>query len=122
MRYQIINKTKNTVFSEEAVLAEDFFFRLIGFMFKRSIPKEKVLIFPKAFSIHTFFMFTCIDVIFLDKNLKVIKIYPSLRPWRIVGSRRAFYILESCVGKIKESLTEIGDFFELIPINKICKN
>lgn len=77
-----------------------FLKRLIGFMFKKvKITDGKR--FPKCNSIHTFFMFQKIDVIMTDKNNKIIKMYPSLKPWRIILPQKDIYYtyelpLETC--------------------------
>lgn len=64
--------------------------RLLGFMFqKRKITTG--ICFPKCNSIHTFFMFQSIDVIMTDKNQKILKIYPNLKPWRIILPQKKVY-------------------------------
>ena len=65
--------------------------RFLGLMFKHEISN---LCFPKCKSIHTFFMFENIDVIFTDKNKKVIKIYKNVKPNRIIIDKNAYYVYE----------------------------
>ena len=68
----------------EISVARTFFGRFLGLMF---IPQESFcggLFIPKCSSIHTFFMHFCIDVIFLDKTSKVIKIVKNIKPWRVI--------------------------------------
>ena len=45
-------------------------------------------------SVHTSFMRFPIDVVFLDKQLNVLRIVPALRPWRAAACRRASWALE----------------------------
>lgn len=64
--------------------------RLVGFMFrKKEIIEGKR--FPKCNSIHTFFMHQKIDVIMTDKNNKIIKMYPNLKPWQIILPKKQVY-------------------------------
>ncbi|MFA7677012.1 MAG: DUF192 domain-containing protein [Candidatus Omnitrophota bacterium] len=93
-RYCIKDKTSGEVISCQASLADSFYRRFMGFMFKDSIDSNEALIFYHAPSIHTFFMKFPIDVIFLDRNMKVIKIAPSLRPWRAVTCLGSYAALE----------------------------
>jgi uncharacterized membrane protein (UPF0127 family) len=64
------------------VKAQTFWQRFIGLMFKKNI-KYSVL-FKNCKSVHTFFMHFNLDVIFLDRDNRVIKIVKQLKPFRIV--------------------------------------
>ena len=63
---------------------------------------------------HMFFMKFAIDIVFLDRRDRVIKINRELNPWRIssiaFGARRA---LELRAGAAQRALTEVGDKIEL---------
>jgi uncharacterized protein len=66
---------------------------------------------------HMFFMRFAIDIVFLGRDDKVIKINRQLRPWRVsamvFGARRA---LELEAGAAEKSSTQVGDqiLFETI--------
>ncbi len=62
--------------------ANGFIDRLIGLMFKKKI--NYGLLFKHCRSIHTFFMFTEIDIIATDKNDNIIKTYKSVKPCKIL--------------------------------------
>ena len=62
--------------------------------------------------IHTFFMRFDIDVIFLDKERKVLKVIEKMKPWRLspwVLSARS--VLELGAGSLQGSV-RIGDVLE----------
>ncbi|MDO8431812.1 MAG: DUF192 domain-containing protein [Candidatus Binatus sp.] len=65
---------------------------------------------------HMFFMRFAIDIVFLDRNSRVLKINRDLRPWRVssivFGARRA---LELSSGTADRSLTRLGDTIEIEP-------
>jgi uncharacterized membrane protein (UPF0127 family) len=71
-------------------------------------PGEGVLLRP-APSIHTFFMRFAIDVVFLDWDLRVLRISEHLRPWRVAGCRGARSILELRAGAVEERGLRVGD-------------
>jgi uncharacterized membrane protein (UPF0127 family) len=45
-------------------------------------------------SVHTSFMRFPIDVVFLDRELKVLRVVPALKPWRAALCRGATWTLE----------------------------
>ena len=113
MIYKIINKTKSITLSQQAQVADSFFKRFWGLMFKKHIDKDEALIFYRAQSIHTFFMRFPIDVIFLDKNMRVIKIYQGLKPFRFAASLKSAITIELPPYKTFQIPTEVGDILEL---------
>jgi uncharacterized membrane protein (UPF0127 family) len=72
------------VIATNVVLADTFFARLAGYMF-RTRPHVAGFLFEPAPSIHTFFMNFPLDVVFLDTDARIIKVYRNLRPWRHTG-------------------------------------
>lgn len=53
-------------------------------MFRRGLaPGEGMWIAP-CNGIHTFFMRFPIDVVFLDRGQRVVRVYPALRSWRLI--------------------------------------
>ena len=63
----------------------------------------------KANGIHTFFMKKNIDVIFTDKNNKILYIYKNLKPNRIIMPKKGVtYTYETPVNILK---LKIGDIF-----------
>ncbi len=71
---KIINKTKNTILAEEAYIADTVFSRVKGLLGKQSLDEGSALIIKPCNSIHTFFMRFPIDVFFVDRNNKIVKI------------------------------------------------
>ena len=75
-------------------------------------PDEGLWIVPCPM-IHTFFMRFAIDVLFLDKGLKVVRVLEGLKPWRLspwVFS--AHSVLELAAGTLQGSV-ETGDVLEI---------
>ncbi len=52
------------------------------------------MLIDSAPSVHMFFMRFPIDVVFLDRDWRVLSVRHELRPWRIAGARRAVAALE----------------------------
>ena len=115
MTYTIVNKSRPAVLAQKARLADTIFSRIKGLMFRKSMDPDEALLFYHTHSIHTFCMRFPIDVVFLDKNMKVIKVYHALKPARLAGSLWSFLTIELPANKVFEDSLKIGDILELIP-------
>ena len=73
----------NKVVSESVHMANTISTRMIGLLNRKSLEEGESLLIEPCNSIHTFFMRFNIDVVFLDKNFKVVKIIRNMPPWRI---------------------------------------
>jgi uncharacterized membrane protein (UPF0127 family) len=63
--------------------ADTLLSRTKGLLGRSSLPAGEGLWIKRCNSIHTAFMKFPIDVLFVDKNLKVVSVYENLKPWRI---------------------------------------
>ena len=71
-------------------------------------PGEGLWIAPTE-GVHTFGMKFPIDVVFLSKKKKILKIRPNMVRRRIALSLRAYSVLELPAGTIEATATETGD-------------
>lgn len=72
---------KNITIGESIFVAESFMDRMKGLMFSEKILGDGLLI-QSCNSVHTFFMKYSLDLLFLDRHYKIIKIIRNLSPWR----------------------------------------
>jgi|SRR3989344_3355494 len=84
---------------------------LKGLIFKIIRNDGAILIFSeeKEISVHTFFVFYSLDLIFLNKEKSIIKIVNNVKPFSILNKIRAKYVLE-LKNKNNLKLNEILDF------------
>ncbi|HEU4759524.1 MAG TPA: DUF192 domain-containing protein [Dehalococcoidia bacterium] len=80
---RVLNETKGTVVAEQARVADSLWSRLLGLMGRGSLPEGQGLLLRPSNSIHTAFMRFAIDVVFLDRQLRVVKVVPAMRPFRV---------------------------------------
>ena len=71
-------------------------------------PGEGILLRP-ASSIHTHFMRFAIDAVFVDDDLRVVKVAERLRPWRMAGRRGARAVIELAAGECDRRGIREGD-------------
>ena len=106
----VYNKTKETFLAYRVKVADSILSRLVGLLGKRSLALDSGLWIVPSSGVHTLGMLFTIDVVFLDKNLKVVGLRELLRPFSITGlNLQAESVLELPGHTIFKSRTEIGD-------------
>lgn len=87
-----------------------FWPRFRGLMFRRKPIVDEGIMFSPCNSIHMFFMFFAIDVVFLDDDDVVVAVRKNLKPNRIIFPiRGAVKTLELPVGTIEAYSIVLGD-------------
>jgi uncharacterized protein len=110
----LINLTKNTWLATKVRKADSFLTRLVGLLKRRKLGPEEALWLIPSKGVHTVGMKFPIDVIFVDKDQKVVSIIPDLSPYRSTGIYfHAHSVLELPNGTIKKSRTEVGDQLDI---------
>jgi len=85
-------------------------FRMKGLLGRRSLAEGEGIWLKPCNSIHMFFMGFAIDAVFLDGENRVVKVYPSLQPWRISSVHwRAKSVLEIPAGCCARQGLQAGD-------------
>lgn len=111
---RIFNVTKEVVIAQKAQLATSIGQRMKGLLGRSSLSADQALVLEPCTSIHTFFMRFPIDVLFLDKNMCIIKAIQNMPPSRlspiIWASQMA---IELPAGKISQTNTRPGDTIEI---------
>jgi uncharacterized protein len=87
------------VVCERCLLAETPLARLRGLLGRSDLPAGEGLLLRPAGSVHTAFMRFPIDVVFLDRADKVLKVAHELPPWRMASCRGARAVLELPAGE-----------------------
>jgi uncharacterized protein len=93
---------------------ETFNKRLKGLMFRlQPLHNEGILLSP-CNSIHMFFMFFSIDVIFLNKHNQIIYYKENVKPWTVIFPiKHAVAVIELPTNTISKYSFQIGDKIEL---------
>ena len=111
---KIISLTRDTLLADNAVLASNLLSRIIGLLGRKELKPKEALILTPCNSVHTFFMRFSIDVIFLDKDNKIIASISRLRPFRISKIYfRGHTVIELPSGTLEAVRVEPGDFLRI---------
>ena len=106
------NLTRNSIIAAKSRLADSVLTRVVGLMFSKQTQSAMILKFKKEIpvSLHTFFVFFPIDIMFVDGNEKVAELVEAMQPFTTyIGKKNAKYIVEVPAGTIKRSGTRVGD-------------
>lgn len=112
MRVRVRNITRQAVVAESADVADTSKKRRAGLLHYESFPAGSGLWIVPCEAVHTIGMKFPIDVVFLNKRRKVLKIRSRMVPWRISGCLRAHSVLELPAGTAENSETRPGDTLE----------
>lgn len=83
--------------------------RMRGLLGRSRLDENEGILLRPAASVHTWFMRFPIDVVFLDRDLSVLRVVSGLRPWRAVGKRGSAAVLELAAGASDAHGLRVGD-------------
>lgn len=93
----------------EILMADSFFTRLVGLMFRKPLPAATGLLLAPCNSVHMCFMRFAIDVVYVDKEYTILKVVKKLRPWiGISMCHKAWATLELNAGEADKLGLEVG--------------
>jgi uncharacterized membrane protein (UPF0127 family) len=104
-----IRREDGSIVCERCVLADTALARMRGLLGRRDLPSGEGILLKPASSVHMAFMRFAIDAVFLDRDLRVLKVASDLRPWRAAGSRGAKAVLEIPAGEAGRRGVTVGD-------------
>ena len=109
----IINKTNERILAHDLKICDSILGKAIGLMFSRK-KKDFGMVFEfsseKLVSLHNFFVFYPIDLLFLNSRWEVVELKERFLPFTIyIPKNRSRYIIELPAGTIKQTGTGPGD-------------
>lgn len=109
-RLQVHNIQRRVDLVTEGRVADTFWSRGKGLIGRKHLDTGDGLLIDPCGSIHCFFMSIPIDVVYLDRDNRVVGVDKEIRPWRIGGIYRgAKRVLELPAGTIEATGTSVGD-------------
>jgi uncharacterized protein len=111
--YRLENDRNGRILAHRVATAFDSASRRRGLLGRDSLPTGSALVIAPTNAIHTFFMRFAIDVAFMSKAGRVLKVYGALPPWRVAGALGAHAVIELPPGALGEADTRPGDTLRL---------
>jgi len=107
---KVTDTYRNTVIGDQVEVADTSLTRLFGLLGKRHLDTGRGLWIRPSSGVHTLGMMFPIDVIGLDKELKVIRIWSNLVPFRLTSvSTKIRSVIELPAGQILACGVQLGD-------------
>jgi uncharacterized membrane protein (UPF0127 family) len=92
-------------------IACSFKHRLVGLLRTTVLAEDEALMLSPGGSIHTFGMRYPIDVAFLDRQLKILRLAPHLPPWRLCyAPRKTKHVVELRAGMVQALQLKVDTF------------
>ena len=109
-RLRVVNRTRQVELVTAGRVASSAWSRLVGLLgYRRLAPGEGLLLRGEQ-GIHTLGMRFSIDVLYLDRNARVLRAIPALRPYRLGPFlRESRDVLELPAGTLDATATREGD-------------
>ena len=114
--FVVRNQIRGTIIADNVRLADTSRARRVGLLGQAALkPGEGLWIYPSQ-AIHTFWMRFPIDIAFLDRRLRVKRVYHRLSPFRLTRPVwKAHSVLELASGVLARTGTEVGDELQFSP-------
>ncbi|HSW48557.1 MAG TPA: DUF192 domain-containing protein [Bryobacteraceae bacterium] len=109
---KVRNLTRSSVLATQAGVADTSAARCVGLLRHSSLPEGHGLWIVPSEGIHTFGMKFPIDVAFLDRKKKVLKVRHRMGPRRLSLCLWAHSVLELPAGTLEATGTQRGDRLE----------
>ncbi len=97
-------------------IADSYWSRFWGLMGRRKLGEDEGLLIEPCSSIHTMFMRFAIDVVFLDREHRIVKV-ATVPPFRAALGRGSHAVLEIAAGTAERNGLEVGDALSLTPLS-----
>jgi uncharacterized membrane protein (UPF0127 family) len=108
-RTRPVRRADGALVCERCTVADSPLRRMRGLLGKRDLPCDEGVLLRPAGSVHTFFMRFAIDIVFLDREGRVVRVAAGVRPWRTAAARGAKAVLELRAGESARRGIAAGD-------------
>jgi uncharacterized protein len=107
--HRLINERTGGVVAHQLLTAFDSASRRRGLLGRDSLEERTALLIAPSNAVHTFFMRFSIDVAFVTRDGRVLKVRHAVPPRRITAAVRAFAVAELPAGTLMRSDVRPGD-------------
>jgi uncharacterized protein len=112
-RYVLENTRNTEIVADHLLTAFESTGRNRGLLGRDSLDAGTAMILAPCTAVHTFFMRFSIDIAFVTRDGRVIKVRAAVAPWRMAAALGAFAVIELPAGSLGRSNTVRGDVLSL---------
>jgi hypothetical protein len=106
---RLVNRTRGTVVATTLEHAFDGAARKRGLLGRYGLPPGHAIVIAPCNAVHTFGMRFAIDILFVARDGRVVKVRRRVPARRLAGAWRGFATVELVGGALEASGTEAGD-------------
>lgn len=114
--FALTNVRNKRIVAGTLLTAFDSASRRKGLLDHHSLADGSAMIIAPTSAIHTFSMRFAIDVMFVSRDGRVLKVRRHVKPRRIAAAWRAFAVVELAAGAVERSDTQPGDQLQLAAV------
>lgn len=115
LRLYRTSKSSAELLIEQLEEAKSFWSRAKGLLGRAGLSQDEALWIEPCNNIHTHFMRFSIDCIFLDKQMRIVKIAKDVKPFRFVGPFwKSNSVIEANSGFADSKKLEVGDHLYVV--------
>ena len=116
-RYRLQVRRSDATLGDRIERADSAWQRMVGLLGRAGLPRGGGMRFEPTASLHMLFMRFPIDVVFFDRDERVVKLVSDLKPWRFTAARGARGAYELPAGTIDAADIEVGDQLTLVAVD-----
>jgi uncharacterized protein len=105
----LVNERTGLILAHTVELAVDSKSRRRGLLGRDGLTDQHALVLAPCNAVHTCFMRFVIDVLFVARDGRVVKIVDRMGAWRVTASLRAFAAIEFPAGTLRRGGLACGD-------------
>lgn len=110
----LVNERTQQVIARKVELALSRRTRRVGLLGRTRIDAAAALVLVPCWTVHTAFMRFPIDLLFVDRHGRLLRVVHALKPWRTAMSTGAYAAIELATGVAKQHGVESGDRLRLV--------
>ncbi|HUW08506.1 MAG TPA: DUF192 domain-containing protein [Anaerolineae bacterium] len=115
MSIRVENLSRGQILVTSGRAADTYWSSLRGLIGSQPLAQGEGLLIVPCNSVHTHFMSFPIDVLYVDRDDRVVAMNHSMAPWRFGRlHRQAHFVIELPAGTLGRSGTEVGDQLQVL--------
>lgn len=107
--FRIVNRTRGVELAQAAEVADTGASRSKGLLGRKGLAAGEALWIVPCESVHTIGMQFALDLVYLDRLNRIVKIRRNVPPWRLSACLRAYSVIEFPSGAIQKENANPGD-------------
>jgi uncharacterized membrane protein (UPF0127 family) len=113
--HRLRNARTGELIATAVELADSPWKRMRGLLGRSGLDEGAGMRFEPTSSLHMMFMRFAIDVVYVDRDERIVKLVPHFKPWRFSMARGARSAYELTVGTLEAHDVAVGDQLVLEP-------